>query len=209
MERTTPCLLGLALAVWGPGCTTSGGGGTGTGPDPVPSGPPVRWVGTALFTEDAQHGLGSWNNRFEVQVTWARVDNPTPAPPAGTTRYVPSGAVHVIMRSFSDVGRCEVNQEGQFPVSPPAASLLPDEQRLDVGSDGRYQGKLYGVFSLDYLQICRDGRAFQSTTLLYMSLDLAGSLDGGRIRGDMPPKVTTVPPTLVTTRTGSWSFGSS
>jgi hypothetical protein len=165
-------------------------------------------VGTALFTEAAEHGLGSWNNRFEVQVTWAKVDNPTPAPPADTTRYVPSGSVHVFMKSFSDVGRCEVDHEGQFPVSQTATALLPDEQRLDVGSDGRYQGKLYGSWQLDYLQICRDGRAFQSTAMLYMSLDIAGSLDGGRMHGDMQPKVITVPPTLVTTRTGSWTFSS-
>jgi hypothetical protein len=204
MKRPTPRLLWIALAAWGTACTT----GTGTGPDPVASGPivPARWTGSAIAAEDAQHGLGSWNNRFEVQVTWAKVENPSPAPPPGTTRYVPSGSVRAIMRSFSDVGRCEVNREGQFPVSPPAETLLPDEQQLDVGSDGRYQGKLYGAFQIDYLQICRDGTAFQSRTVLHMSLDIAGALDAGRMHGDMPPKVITVPPTLSVTRTGSWNF---
>jgi hypothetical protein len=39
-----------------------------------------------------------------------------------------------------------------------------------------------------------------------MSLDIAGALDAGRMHGDMPPKVITVPPTLSVTRTGSWNF---
>lgn len=206
MKRLGACLFAIALG-WGSACTTSSGTGTTT-PDPVPAGPPARWVGSALFTEDATHNLGSWNNRFEVQVTWVKVDNPNPAPPAGTTRYVPSGGVHVVMTSFSDVGRCEVNQPGDFPISPPASSLLPDEVRLDVGSDGRYQGKLYGAWPMDYLQICRDGTAFQSRTVMHMSLDISGALDGGRLRGDMTPKVTTVPPSLVVTSTGRWDFAS-
>jgi hypothetical protein len=206
MKRLTLRLLGIALAAWSTACTT----GTGTAPDPVPasSGPPVRWAGRAIFNEDALHDSGNWTNRFEVQVEWVKVENPSPAPPPGTTRYVPSGSVHVFMRSYSDIGRCTVDREGQFPVSPPAVAQLPDEQRLDLGADGRYQGKLYGSWVLDYLQICRDGLVFQSRTTLYMSLDIAGALDGGRMRGDMQPKVITVPPTLTTTRTGSWEFTS-
>jgi hypothetical protein len=206
MKRLTPCLLGIALAAWGTACTTS----KGTEPDPVPSGPPpppVRWAGMATFTENVQHDTGNWTNRFEVQVTWVKVENPSPAPPPGTTRYVPSGSVHVFMQSYSDIGRCTVDREGQFPVAPTAVALLPDEQRLDLAADGRYQGKLYGSWQLDYLQVCRDGVAFQSRTTLYMELDIAGALDGGRMHGDMQPKVLSNS-SLTSTRAGSWNFTS-
>lgn len=206
MKRMTAGLLGLALAAWGTACTT----GTGTEPDPVPvpSGPPVRWTGTALFTEDAEATEVTWTNRFEVEVMWVKVENPNPPPPPGTTRYVPSGRVHVVMRSYTDIGRCTVDHSGDFPVSPPATSLLPDEQRLDLGPDGRYQGKLYGSFLLDYLQYCRSlDRTFQSRTTLYMSLDIAGALDGGRMHGDMPPRVLEGA-NVTSTRRGTWNFTS-
>lgn len=206
MKRLTPGLLGLALAAWGTACTTPKR--TGTEPDPVPSGPPVRWAGTAIFKEDVQATTGNWTNRFEVEVTWVKVENPNPPPPAGTTRYVPSGRVHVFMQSYTDIGRCTVDHDGQFPITSTAAPQQPEDQRLDVGPDGRYQGKLYGSWRLDYLQYCRSlDRAFQDTATLYMSLDIAGALDGGRMQGDMPPKVLTIP-TLTSTRTGSWTFAS-
>lgn len=204
MKRLTNGLLGIALAAWGAGCTTPT---KGTEPDPVvPSGPPVRWNGTAFFADDVTSTTGSWNHRFEVEVTWVKVENPNPAPPPGTTRYVPSGRVHAFMRSYTDVGRCEIDRDGEFPVSPPAAPLLDDEQRLDLGPDGRYQGKLYGSFRLDYLQYCRSiDVTFQNVTLLYMSLDIQGSLDGGRMHGDMQPRVLNME-TLTSTKTGSWNF---
>lgn len=203
MKRLTPGLLGIALAAWGTACTTAKGT---TEPDPVPSGPPVRFAGTALFTENVEATTGNWTNRFEVEVTWVKVENPSPAPPAGTTRYVPSGRVHAFMRSYTDIGRCTVDRDGQFPVTPTAVAPLPDEQRLDLGPDGRYQGKLYGSWRLDYVQICRNG-AFQSSATLYMSLDIAGALDGGRMQGDMQPRVLSNS-TLTSTRTGSWNFTS-
>lgn len=205
MKRLTAGLFALALAA-GTACTT---GPKGTEPDPVvPAGPPVRWTGTALFTEDVQATTSSWNHRFEVEVTWVKEENPNPAPPAGTTRYVPSGRVHAFMRSYSDIGRCEVNRDGEFPVAPPAVPLFPDEQRLDVAADGRYQGKLYGSFRLDYLQYCRSlDVTFQNVATLYMRLDLQGSVDGGRMRGDMAPKVLNME-SLTSTSTGSWSFAS-
>lgn len=203
MKRLTPGLLGIALAAWGTACTTAKGT---TEPDPVPPGPPVRFAGTALFTENVEATTGNWTNRFEVEVTWVKVENPSPAPPAGTTRYVPSGRVHAFMRSYTDIGRCTVDRDGQFPVTPTAVAPLPDEQRLDLGPDGRYQGKLYGSWQLDYVQICRNG-AFQSSATLYMSLDIAGALDGGRMQGDMQPRVLSNS-TLTSTRTGSWNFTS-
>ena len=208
MKRLMPGLLALLLAAWGPACTTA----TGTGPDPVPSstpGPPVRWTGSALFTEDVEATTGHWTTRYEVEVTWTKVENPSPAPPAGTTRYVPSGSVHVIMRSYTDIGRCTVDHDGRFPVSPPAVALSgPEDQRLDLRSDGQYEGRLYGSFRLDYLQNCRgNGAAFQNTATLYMGLDIAGALDGGRMQGNMPPKVLNGA-NLTSTRTGSWNFAS-
>lgn len=203
MKRLTPGLLGLALAAWGTACTTPT---KGTEPDPVPAGPPTRWAGTAIFKEDVQATTGNWTNRFEVEVTWVKVENPSPAPPAGTTRYVPSGRVHAFMQSYTDIGRCTIDRDGEFPVTPNAVPQLPDEQQLDLGPDGRYQGKLYGSWQLDYVQFCRDA-AFESRTTLYMSLDIAGALDGGRMHGDMQPKVLTIP-TLTSTRTGSWTFAS-
>lgn len=205
MKRMMSGLLGLALAAWGTACTTSKG--TATAPDPVPTGPPVRFAGTALFTEDVDATTGNWTNRFEVEATWVKVENPNPAPPAGTTRYIPSGRVHVIMRSYSDPGRCTIDREGDFPVSPTATSLLPDEQRLELGPDGRYQGKLYGSWRLDHVQVCRDGSAYQSSTMLYMSLDITGALDGGRMQGSMQPRVLNGS-SLTSTRTGSWNFTS-
>ena len=204
MKRLTAGLLGLALAAWGTACTTAKG--TGTEPDPVPAGPPARFAGTALFTDDVTATTGNWTHRFEVEVTWVKVENPNPAPPAGTTRYVPSGRVHAIMRSYTDTGRCTVDRDGQFPITTTAVPQEPDDQRLDLGSDGRYQGKLYGSWRLDYVQFCSNA-AFQSTTTLYMSLDIAGALNGGRMQGDMQPKVLTIP-TLTSTRTGSWNFAS-
>ena len=205
MTRLTCGLLSLALAVGGTACKTS----KGTEPDPVsvPSGPPARWTGTALFVEDVQaYPSITWNHRFEIEATWVKVENPNPAPPPGTTRYVPSGRVHAFMRSYSDAGRCEVNRDGEFPVSPPAVALFPDEQRLDVGPDGRYEGKLYGAFRLDYLQYCRSlDVTFQNVTTLHMRLELRGTVDGGRLHGDMQPKVLNME-TLTSTSTGSWNF---
>jgi hypothetical protein len=174
----------------------------------LPPGPPVRWAGTALFTEDVQATTGDWTHRFEVEVTWVKVENPSPAPPAGTTRYVPSGRVHVFMRSYTDTGRCTVDRDGEFPITPTAVPQPPEDQRLDIGPDGRYQGRLYGSWSLDYLQYCRSlDVTFQRSSTLYLSLDIQGALDGGRMHGDMPPKVMTIP-TLTSTRTGSWNFTS-
>jgi hypothetical protein len=206
MKRMTPWLLCLALATWGTGCTTSNGTGPDPVPDPVSSGPPVRWAGTATFVEDVQSTTSDWTNRFEIEVTWVKVDNPSPAPPAGTTRYVPSGRVHVIMRSYQDIGRCSIDRDGYFPVSPTAAAQSPQDQRLDLGPDGRYEGRLYGSWRLDYLQLCNVG-AFQQSTVLYASLDISGALDAGRMHGDMPPRVLSND-TLTSTRTGSWNFTS-
>lgn len=207
MKRLTAGLLTIALASWGPACTST----TGTAPDPVPagpSGPPVRWTGTASFTEDVQSITGSSKNRFEIEVTWVKAENPSPAPPAGTTRYVPSGRVHVFMQSYTDAGRCEVDRDGEFPIEVTVAPRLPDEQSLDLGPDGRYQGKLYGSWSLDYLQYCRSlDVTFQNRATLYLSLDIQGALEGSRMQGNMPPRVLTIP-TLTSTRTGSWSFAS-
>lgn len=206
MKRMTHGLLAVVLALSGTACKTR----TGTEPDPPPpSGPPVRWSGSAVFNEAVEANTGSWTNRFEVEVTWVKVENPSPAPPPGTTRYVPSGRVHAIMHSYTDIGRCTVDRDGEFPVSPNATALLSDEQQLDVGSDGRYQGKLYGSWRLDYLQYCRSlDVTFQNTATLYMSLDIAGTLDGGRMQGAMTPKVLTIESSLTSTSTGSWSFAS-
>lgn len=206
MKRLTAGLLGLALAAWGTGCTTPT---RGTEPDPVPSGPPVRWTGSALFTEDVVSITGDWTHRFELEVTWVKVENPTPAPPPGTTRYVPSGRVHAILRSYTDAGRCTVDHDGQFPIASTARTQDPEDQRLELGPDGRYQGRLYGSWRLDYLQYCRSiDRTFQNTATLDMDLDIAGVLDGGRMQGDMEPKVLTIPTTLTSTRRGSWNFAS-
>jgi hypothetical protein len=171
----------------------------------VPAGPPPRWTGSATFTEDVQYTNGSAKNRFELEVTWVKAENPSPAPPAGTTRYVASGRVHVVMQSYIDIGRCTVDQDGFFPIEVTAGRRNPEDQSLDLGPDGQYRGRLYGEWTLPYLQVCGD-QGFSRSGQLRMSLEIAGALDAGRMRGDMPHKVLTIPSSLTSTSTGSWSF---
>jgi hypothetical protein len=204
MNRLSPCLLGFVLAAWGMACVTKDGPTT---PDaPVAAGPPTRWTGTATFTDDTQYENGASKDGFQLEVTWVKAENPSPAPPPGTTRYVPSGRVHVHIQQYIDLGgTCTVDREADFPIAAPDEPLSPGDQVLDLGPDGQYQGKLHGGWLLDYVQFCRD-RAFQKRSMVRVGLDIRGTLDGGRMHGSMPPYVITIPSSLTSTSTGSWNF---
>jgi hypothetical protein len=204
MDRASRCLVGILLSVWGTGCVTKGGP---TAPDPPTTAPPpTRWTGTATFVDETQYENGSAKDRFEIEVTWVKAENPSPAPPAGTTRYVPQGRARAFIQSNIDLGgTCTVDREADFPIAVTDEPLLPDQQALDLGADGRYRGKLYGAWLLDYVQFCRD-RAFSKRSMVRMELDISGTLDAGRLHGSMPPRVVTIPSSLTSTSTGSWSF---
>jgi hypothetical protein len=203
MNRLIPCLLGILLATWGTACVTKEGPTT---PDPpVVAGPPTRWTGTATFTREVQYENGGAKDLFELEVTWVKAENPSPAPPAGTTRYVPSGRAHARIQSNVDLGgTCTVDREADFPIAAPDASVSPQDQVLDLGPDGQYQGRLYGAWLLEYVQFCRD-RAFAKRSLVRMDLDIRGSRDGSRMQGSMPPYVLSNS-SLTSTSTGSWTF---
>jgi hypothetical protein len=178
-----------------------------TAPDaPTPAGPPARWTGTATFTDETRYDNGGAKDHFDLEVTWVKVESPSPAPPAGTTRYVPQGRARARIQSHVDLGgTCTVDREAEFPIATTDERLLPDEQALDVASDGQYHGKLYGAWVLEYVQFCRD-RAFAKRSLVRMSLDIRGTLDGGRMHGTMPARVVEIPASLTSTSTGTWSF---
>jgi len=204
MSRLSPCLLGILLAAWGAGCTTTGG--PTTPGDPPVAGPPARWTGTATFIDETQYENGSAKDHFQIEVTWVKAENPSPAPPAGTTRYVPAGRVHARIQSNVDIGgTCTVDREADFPIAVTDDPLSRPEQFLDLASDGQYQGKLHGAWLLDYVQFCRD-RAFATRSMVRMALDIRGTLDGGRMHGSMPPYVVEIPSSLTSTSTGSWNF---
>lgn len=206
MNRPGPCLLGLVLALSGTACVTKDGPTT---PDPpVAAGPPTHWVGTATFTREVEYENGGAKHLFQLEVTWVKAENPSPAPPPGTTRYVPAGRAHAHIQSNVDVGgTCTVDREADFPIAVSDDPLSRPEQFLDLASDGQYQGKLHGAWLLDYVQFCRD-RAFSKRDLVRMELDIRGSLDGGRMHGSMPPYVIAIPSSLTSTSTGSWNFTS-
>jgi hypothetical protein len=204
MNRLSPCLLGILLAAWGTACVTKEGP---TKPDtPASAAPPTRWTGTATFTNETEYANGSAKDQFELQVTWVKAENPNPAPPPGTTRYVPSGSVHAHIQSNVDLGgTCTVDREGSFPIAVSDEPVNQGDQVLDVAADGQYQGKLRGGWLLEYVQFC-PARAFQQRRMVRVALDIQGTLDGGRMHGSMPPYVVTIPSSLTSTSTGSWSF---
>lgn len=204
MNRLSPCLLGMLLAAWGTACVTTE---RPTAPEaPAAAGPPTRWIGTATFTDETQYDNGGAKDHFDLEVTWVKVENPSPAPPAGVTRYAPSGRARARIQSHVDLGgTCTVDREAEFPIAATDERLLPDEQALDLGPDGRYHGKLYGAWMLEYVQFCRD-RAFAKRSMVRMALDFSGTVDGGRMHGSMQPRVVTIPSSLTSTSTGSWSF---
>jgi len=203
MNRLSPSLLGILLAAWGAGCTTTGG--PTTPGDPPVAGPPTRWTGTATFTREVEYENGGAKDLFELEVTWVKAENPNPAPPAGTTRYVPSGRAHVRIQSNVDLGgTCTVDREADFPIAVTDGSVSPDQQILDLGPDGLYEGRLYGAWLLDYVQFCRD-RAFAKRSQVWMDLNIRGARDGSRMHGDMPPSINSNS-ALTSTSTGSWNF---
>jgi hypothetical protein len=204
MKRLLPsCLLGIALVASSTACTKHG---TSPDPVPVPSGPANRWTGKATYTYQLDTNLGSSIGRVDVTITWAKATNPNPAPPAGSARYVvESGAAHVTWQESIEIGhtRCTVQQEGDFPITPNPSD--PESQSLDLGADGQYQGMLYAPLTLPVLQRCSDGLNFNSTRDAGLGLDIKGTLDGGRMRGEMPPRI--LPGASATsTRKGSWDF---
>jgi len=204
MNRLSPSLLGILLAAAGTACVTKDGPTTPS--DPPVAGPPTRWTGTAAFTHEVQYENGSAKDRFDLEVTWVKAENPNPAPPAGTTRYVPSGRAHARIQSNVDVGgTCTVDREADFPIAVTDGSVSPSDQFLDLGPDGQYEGRLYGAWSLEYVQFCRD-RAFAKRSQVRVELDIRGTRDGSSLHGDMPPYVLTIPASLTATNTGSWSF---
>lgn len=206
-------LLGIAVAACGMACVKGGGG---TSPDPVPSGPPTRWSGTARFTRDVVAdspsssitSSASWDVEV-LNVTWVKVTNPNPAPPAGGARYVvESGALRASYRDAVDFGRgrrCTSVASGDFPVPTDAPSESAEGSVLELGPDGQYQGQLYGSVSLDYVQHCTHTPSFLNRTTFDIALDINGALEGGRMRGDMAPQVIRTE-ALTSTRTGSWDF---
>jgi hypothetical protein len=203
MNRLSPRLLGVLLATVGAACVTKEG--PTTPGDPPVAGPPTRWTGTATFTREVQYENGSAKDLFELEVTWVKAENPSPAPPAGTTRYVPSGRAHARIQSNVDLGgTCTVDREADFPIAVTDGSVHPEDQFLDLAPDGQYQGRLYGAWLLDYVQFCRD-RAFAQRSQVRMDLDIRGTRDGSRMHGDMPPNVLSNS-SLTSTRTGSWNF---
>jgi hypothetical protein len=205
MKRVRACLLGILLSVSGTGCVTKEGATT---PDPVPAGPPARWTGTATFTEETEYDNGAAKRHFELEVTWVKAENPSPAPPPGTTRYVPSGRVRARIQSYVDLGgTCTVDREGEFPIAVTDERLDPEDQFLDLGADGQYQGTLRGGWLLDYVQFCPD-RAFPQRSMIHIWLDIRGTRDGVRMQGNMPPRVNSNS-ALTSTSTGSWNFSGS
>ena len=197
------CLLGTAMAVWCTGCAA--GGKSSTSPDPVPSGPPDRFTGTAVYVYQFDTNISTSTQTFNFTGTWVKVANPSPAPPAGTTRYVAQGGVHVSWRQRVDVGRCTMEGDGDYPLPTPDPNAFPVPQTLDVGSDGRYQGRLGGVLHLGFLQICATSPSFSGSEPVEMRLDMAGTVDGKRMHGDMPPAVLDTG-SLTAKGTGSWDF---
>jgi hypothetical protein len=208
MKRVSRCLLGIAVAAWATACTIKGG----TSPDPVPSsGPPARWTGTATFTYELETDGGLQTRRFDATVTWAKAANPTPAPPAGGARYDGSGGMHVSWRDVVEIGHvhCTIQQDWDFPLTSNPPVTNPDLQNsLVLGPDGQYQGMLYASQIVLINQQCSDGTFFLRNDRVELSLEIKGALDGGRMRGQMPPQVLTTS-ALKSTRTGSWDFTSS
>jgi hypothetical protein len=206
-------LLGVAVAACGTACGKSGGG---TSPDPAPSGPPTRWSGTARFTRDlvadgpslSVTSSTTWDVEV-LNVTWVKVANPNPAPPAGGARYVvESGALRASLLSAVDFGRgrrCTSVASGDFPVPTDAPSESASGSVLELGPDGQYQGQLSGSVSLDHVQECTHIPSFLQRTAFDIALDINGAVAGGRIRGEMAPQVIRTE-TLTSTRRGSWDF---
>lgn len=197
-------LLCLALAAWGIACTTTDGP-TAPGASAAPvAGPPPRWTGTAAYTHLATYEIGEARQQLELEVTWSKVDNPSPAPPAGTTRYVPAGRVKARLQEHVDLGgTCTVDRAGEFAIAD--GVRFEGDQVLDVGADGRYQGRLEGRWDIDLVQFCPD-RAFATRRTFSLRLELAGTIEGGRIQGTMPTRVDPTNPAAIITRGGSWSF---
>lgn len=212
-RRLSLYLLGLVVAASGTACVKGAGG---TSPDPVPSGPPARWSGTARFTRDlvadspnvSVSSSSLWTVDV-VNVTWVRDANPNPAPPSGGARYlVESGALHVSFRDDTDFGRgkrCSIDSRGEFPLPTDPPSPSGDGSVLELRADGGYEGRLYGSVGLEYLQVCTDGLAFRNRTTVHFELDINGALEGGRMRGEMAPRVLTTE-VLTSTRAGAWDF---
>ena len=207
-------LLGVALAAFGTACVKGGGAG-GTSPDPVPSGPPTRLSGTARYVRSVEADSGSISSSATwtvdvVGINWARDPNASPAPPAGGARFVvASGALHVSFREAVDFGRgkrCTSESRGEFPAPTATPSGSGEGSALELRPDGSYEGRLYGSVVLEYVQVCSDGLAFQNQTVVYLELDITGAQEGGRMRGEMPPRVLTTE-VLTSTRAGSWDFG--
>lgn len=206
----TPCVLGVAVAAGGTACVK----GVGTSPDPVPSGPAARWTGTARFAYELvssdDYGDSSSTRSFDVvNITWVKDPNPSPAPPAGGARYVvESGAVHVSWRNtVAGRGyRCTGSGDGDFPL-PIANPPNPDRQGLELGPDGRYQGTLYASFQVTVLVLCQGLESYITTKSAGLELDITGTLDGGRMRGDMT-QISKPEGHAITTHTkkGSWDF---
>jgi hypothetical protein len=208
------CLLGIAVSACSAACVKGGGGG-GTSPDPVPSGPPNGWTGTARHTSAAEYvdpyGTSTWTFDL-VNITWVKDPNPFPLgppPPPGTVRYkVVSGTLRASWRSRIEFGRtnyCWVEWDGDF--SAPTRTPSPEDRGsfLELRPDGQYEGNLYGGYGLQYRQECRDGMVFVNSITTWLDLDIKGTLDGGRMRGEMAPKVLTTE-ALTSKRTGSWDF---
>jgi hypothetical protein len=205
----SPYLLGIAVAVGGTACVKGGG----ASPDPVPSGPPSRWTGTARFTSELVSSSGSVDSSstqaFDVvTITWVKDPSATPAPPAGGARYVvQSGAVHVSLREtvvIDRLDRCTRQGDGDYPLpipNPPDAQL----QGLELRPDGQYEGKLYATIRLTFLYLCERSPGYADTRSMELSLDIKGTLDGGRMRGEMTPRILTTD-VLTSTRKGSWDF---
>jgi hypothetical protein len=203
MNRLSPCLLGILLAAWGTACVTKEGPTT---PDaPVAAGPPARWTGTASFTEQTEYDNGAAKRQFDLEVTWVKAENASPAPPPGTTRYVPSGRVRARVQSFvTGGGTCTVDREGEFPLAVTDEPLNPEDQFLDLGADGQYHGTLRGGWLLDYVVFCPD-RAISQRGMIHLRLEIGGTRDAGRMQGNMPPRVNSNS-ALTSTSTGSWNF---
>lgn len=193
-------LLVAAMAAWGTGCAKSG-----SSPTPVPSGPPARWAGTALYTDLFDTNVGTSTRTFNITVTWAKDPNPNPAPPAGGARYLAAGGVHVSWRQRVDIGRCTMEGDGDYPLPAADPTADPPSQTLVLGPDGHYQGALHAMINLGFLQLCADGPSFSGTEPVELRLDIAGNLDGARMHGDMPPRVLTTE-SLSSRLTGSWDF---
>jgi hypothetical protein len=198
----TLCLLVAAMALGGTGCAKSG---SSSSPTPVPSGPPERWTGTALYTHLFDTNVSTSTQTFSITVTWAKDPNPNPAPPAGGARYLATGAVHVSWRQRVDIGRCTMAGDGDYPLPAANPTADPESQILVLGPDGHYQGALHAMINLGFLQLCANGPNFSDTERVELRLDIAGNLDGGRMHGEMPPAVLTTE-SLTSRRTGSWDF---